>query len=257
MHLLAIAMFTLAPLKAVISFPGGPGDTGSAQKPLDQFFGLWAAAAGEPIQGKYFPQRDEAMAYIKADAPQILVLAAGLYFAQKDVVPIAQIAVGGQVSERYALVVRKDGPSDVAGLKGGLVLSNLLADPQTAHLVSFAGAPLEKLVTLTYERSALASLKQLREGKIKAVLVDEPQLSGLADLPFGGELRALPVKSDRLPRPIVAVRKGVDGAKLQKALLAMAQKPEAKDLLAQFSADGVMPPDEQLLAESKKKMSTH
>lgn len=257
MYLLVMALFTVAPLKAVVSFPGGPGDTVSAQKPLDQFFALWAAEGADPMQGKYFARRDEAMSYIREEAPQVLVLAAGLYFAQKDLMPIAQIAVAGQVSERYAVVVRKDGPADVAALKGGIVLSNLVADPQTAKLITFAGTPLEKWVTLTYERSALASLKQLREGKVKAVLVDEPQLSGLADLPFGGELRALEVKSDPLPRPIVAVRKGVDGAKLQKALLAMAQKPQAKDLLGQFSADGVLPPDEKLLAESKKKMSTH
>jgi hypothetical protein len=251
-----MAMLTLAPLKAVVSFPGGPGDTASAQKSLDQFFALWQSAGGDPMQGKYFAQRDEALAFIKSESPQVFVLAAGLYFAQKDLVPIAQIAVGGQVSERYALIVRKDGPTDLATLKGARVLSNLVADPHTARLVSFAGAPLEKLCTLVYERSPLAALKQLREGSIKAVLVDEPQLSGLADLPFGGELRALG-KSDPLPRPIVAVNKGLDAAKLQKALLAAAQKPEGKELLTQFSADGLLPPDDKLLAESKKKTSAH
>ncbi len=151
---------------------------------------------------------------------------------------------------------KEGGAATLAALKGGKVLSSVLADPDTAQLVTFEGKPLASLCTPAYDRSPLSALKQLREGVIAGVLLDAPQLAGLDKLPFGDSLKPL-AQSDWLPRPIIAVAKGQDKAALQKALLASTAGPAAKDILAEFSADALSAPDEKIIAEGKKRMAKH
>ncbi|MCC6809702.1 MAG: PhnD/SsuA/transferrin family substrate-binding protein [Deltaproteobacteria bacterium] len=265
---LALAFLTLfvsvdsKPIKTLVYLAGGPGDTRAAEKPLKSFLSQWETAAAVPagtLDGKYFPQKDATLEYAKSESPGLFMLPAVTYFENEKawgLQPIAQVAVKGSPAETLYVVVKKGTVADLAALKGKTVTTNLLAEAKFADLVVLEdGRPLAKVAKLEYDRSPLAALKKVREGAAAGVLLDEAQWAGLEKLPFAAELTLL-AKTKPVPRPVVAVGKGVDkatAAKLKDGLLKLGSSPDAQPTLQQFSVDGIVAADEALLAESRKR----
>lgn len=251
------------PIQLVVLLAGGPGDTQAAEKPLKSFLGQWETSAGleaGTLDGKYFPQKDAAMQFVKESAPGIFMIPPITFFENEKawgLTAIAQVAVKGSPAETLYLVVKKDAVANVAALNGKTVVTTLLADPKFADLVVLEDdKALAKLVKLEYDRSPLAAMRKVRDGSAAAVLLDEAQYAGLEKLPFGAELSLL-AKTKAVPRSVIAVGKGVDKAttqKLKDGLLKLGTSAEAKPTLEQFGVDGVVAADQPLLAAARKRV---
>lgn len=259
---LALRLVVEAPVSmpVVVAMPGGPGDTAAAKKPLKQFLDLWQAGQEEfSLDGDYFAMSEQADAYIQAQKPAVFVLSPALFFTKEKahgLHPIAQLNVQGKTAEKWALVARKDAEPDWKLLKGKIIGSSLIADPFTKKLVAVGGIPLEGFATLEYNRSPLSAMRQVRDGTLPAVLLDEAQLLGLDKLPFGSDLKVL-VRTDDMPLPIVAVAKQVPTPlrdKLKRAVVEAAKGDEAHKILMNFSVDGVSPSDDKLIASVRARI---
>jgi hypothetical protein len=264
---LALALLTLAvsaPTQLLVYLAGGPGDTAAAEKPLRSFLDQWETAAGLPkgsLEGKYFPQKEAALSFAKESSPGLFMLPAVTFFEQEKtwgLTPIAQVAVNDSAAETLYVVVKKGALADAAALNGKKVLTTLLVEPKFADLVVLEDdKSLARLANLELERSPLAALRKLREGTADGVLLDQAQWAGMEKLPFASELTLL-AKTKPVPRPVIAVGKGVDAAtakKLREGLLKLADSPQTKAQLQQFGAESVIAADEALLAMARKRFS--
>jgi ABC transporter, phosphonate, periplasmic substrate-binding protein len=267
--MLLALMFSLAMnadaqnLRMLVHLSGGPGDTQAANKPLKNFLSLWEKEAGLPmgsLEGKYFPQKEAALEYAKSDAPSLFMLPVATFLEHEKswgLEPICEVSLKGSPVENLYVVVKKDAVANVAALKGKTVVSSLMSDMKMGDLVELEdGTRLAQHTTLSYERSPLSALRQVREGGAAAVLLDESQWTGLEKLPYAAELTLL-ARAKPLPRPIIAVSKKVGKAtqdKLQKGLLAVGKNPEATSTLQQFSVDGIAPVDATALAAARKRV---
>ncbi len=249
-------------LNTLVFLSGGPGDTKAAEKPLKNLLSMWEKEAALPVgtlDGRYFPQKDPALDYVQSATPSVFMLPVATFLEYEKawaLQAVGQMAVKGSPTERLFVVVKKGGAQNVAALKGKIVTSSLLSDPKLAELIELEdGTALAKVTTLEYERSPLAALRKVRDGAVAAVLLDEPQWLGLEKLPFSTELELL-AKSKPLPRPIVAVKTNVDKAtaeRLRRGLLTLAQNPDAKSTLQQFSVDGIVAPDVASISAARKR----
>lgn len=268
--LLLLSLFSVAAadpapsagLRTLVYLAGGPGDSNAADKPLRAFFSQWEQSAGLPagtLAGKYFPQKEQALGFVAEAQPSVFMLPAVTFLEfekQWGLQAIAQVALGGKTNEVLRIVGKKGG-GDLAALKGKTIISNLFSDMKAAELVELDnGTALGKWMTIEYERSPLASMRKVRDGSAAAVLLDESQWAGLEKLPFASELE-LVAKTKVVPRPVVAVTKAVDkvtAQKLKAGLIAAATSSDAKGSLQQFSVDGIVEPDEVVLAQSRKRL---
>lgn len=249
-------------VKFVVYLAGGPGDSLAAEKPLGSIMEKIALGAGfapqsHAIEGKYFPHWELATGYIKTQSPTLFLLPAEAFFENEKALgleALAQTAMGTQTAQVLTLIVRTQSSLELTGIAGKVISTSLLEDGNLAHLVALKnGQHLGQIAQLRYERSPLASLRQLRSGEVFAVLLDEAQMKGLDKLPFANEFKVL-TQTQSIPRPIIAVSSKAGAelkARLKKGVLTLGGVSEIKPQLAQFSVDNIVEASAKQLTESR------
>ncbi len=118
----------------------------------------------------------------------------GFFLEQKTALrlrPINQILINGRDTHRYYIMVRKGTLSDLDELRGKTLAGAVLAEPEFVETVVLEGR-FDFGADLTAEfRRALSALRNLRQGELAAVILDEMEYAGLTHLPFADELTTL------------------------------------------------------------------
>jgi hypothetical protein len=245
--LLAGAAVTL-----VFCAPGYPGATGDAQPYMDAFAAAAAAAAQWPagsLTASYdateagglekLAKPEAALAFVPY--PFYVEHAAALHLA-----PLVQADVTGVgVQERWTLVAKKGRVSGPASLAGYTLLSVAGYAPDFVRSYALAAWGLPADVKISQSALVLSVLRRVVAGEQVAALLDGPQTSALASLPFANDLESV-TQSGPLPTAILAV---VD-ARLPKAraeplragLLGLAKSGAGAETLANLRLHGFVLP---------------
>jgi hypothetical protein len=204
--LLAGAIVTM-----VFCAPGYPGGAGDAQPFLDAFAAAGAAAA-------HWPPGSLAATYDASEAGGLEELAkpeAALAFvpypffvehaAALHLAPLVQAdvtSVGAQ--ERWTLVAKKGRVNGPAAMSGFTILSVAGYAPDFVRNYALGSWGLPADVKISQNAQVLSVLRRVAAGEQVTALLDGPQMSALASLPFASELQAV-TQSAPLPTAILAV----------------------------------------------------
>jgi hypothetical protein len=252
--LLAGAVVTM-----VFCAPGYPGGAGDAQPFLDAFAAAAAAAAQWPagsLAATYdateagglqkLAQPDAALAFVPY--PFFVEHAAALHL-----VPLVQAdvtAVG--VQERWTLVAKKGSVSSPASMSGYTVLSIAGYAPDFVRSYALASWGLPADVKISQNAQVLSALRRVAAGDQVTALLDGPQMSALATLPFANDLQTV-TQSAPLPTAVLAVVESrlpkSRADPLRVGLLSLAKSAPGAEALANLRLQGFVLP--QLPATAK------
>ena len=245
--LLAAAVSTL-----VFCAPGYPGGAGDAQPFVDQFAGAAVKAAGWPagsLAAIYDPTDEGSVAKL-ASTDAVLAFVPYPFFVQHGMqfhmTPLVQADVAGTgTQQKWTLVAKAGGATAPAALAGYTLLSVAGYAPDFVRHSALEAWALPADVKIQSTGQILSALRRVANGEHSVALLDQPQASALATLPFGSDLKAV-TQSPSLPVAIIVVvdsRVPAPRAKaLQTALLKMGHGGEGSDVLSQLRLQGFVMP---------------
>lgn len=178
-----------------------------------------------------------------SEEPHFIIPSLGFYMRHRDrLLPIAQPRVQGKSSEVLRLLVKKGSFTSLDALKGRTLGGTLLDDPDYLGRVVFKGRlDPSKHFVLKPAKVALRPLRDLAEGKMDAVLVNEQQFRALSGLPFARDLEVL-FQSDEIPLPgvfAVTSKTSVDERRrLAGALQSFCSHEDGRSYCELFGIDG-------------------
>jgi hypothetical protein len=241
-----------AAVTMVFCAPGYPGGTSDAQPFLDAFAAAAAAAAQWPagsLTATYdateaggldkLAKPDAALAFVPY--PFFVEHAAALHL-----VPLVQADVTGVgAQERWTLVAKKGRVSGPAAISGYTILSVAGYAPDFVRSYALVSWGLPADVKISQSAQVLSVLRRVAAGEQVVALLDGPQMSSLASLPFANELQSV-TQSAPLPTAVLAL---VD-ARLPKSraeplragLLSLAKSGPGADTLANLRLQGFVLP---------------
>jgi hypothetical protein len=241
-----------AAVTMVFCAPGYPGGTSDAQPFLDAFAAAAAAAAQWPA-GSLTATYDatEAGGLEKLAKPDAALAFVPYPFfvehtAALHLVPLVQADVTGVgAQERWTLVAKKGRVSGPASISGYTILSVAGYAPDFVRSYALASWGLPADVKISQNAQVLSVLRRVAAGEQVTALLDGPQMSSLATLPFANELQPV-TQSAPLPTAILAL---VDSRlpksraePLRAGLLSLAKSGPGADTLANLRLQGFVLP---------------
>lgn len=251
-RLAVTTLLVLAPLVAaagardlVVVRPGGPRPSEESSAQVQRLLDEIAARAGWPAgsaRASYFNDAAAALAHIERDRPGFLLPTPAFLLAHRaalQLVPVNQLLIAGQSTNRYRVVARNGTVTDLAGLAGGSLVGSALAEPEFVTRVVLAGQ-LPASATASYQR-ALSALRALVAGQVTAVILDEMEHQGLAALPFADQLTVV-FTSAALPNPgltaLGEVASAADIAAVKRATRELCASGEGAAICATYQISG-------------------
>ena len=216
--------------------PGYPGSTREAQPTMDAFARAVAESAGwssGALSAVYHEVEAAGIERLSAPDASFALVPLAFYLKHQKAArlePLCQaVRQGGEASEVWSLVAGKGRVSSPAALDGFELISLAAYAPRFVRGPALAGfGPLPSGVRLQGSGSLLSSLRRAAAGEKVALLLDGPQATGLASLPFAKDLETL-ARSAPLPASLVcrvSARATPDrGKSLTRALLKLHERP--------------------------------
>ncbi len=236
-----------------VIYPGQPGTSQEAQPIMDAFAHYLQGKLGGSVEvaGVYFNEQRPALDYLLKSPPQWGIVSLGFYsqFAAQrpaKVEPLASTKPSGLSKDVWRMAVNKSDPDDWKELKGE-VSGTMLYATDVAACILF-GVPASGLpFALNGSSRPLRALRDVGQGKIAGVVLDELQFNATQGLPVGEKIKVI-LKSKDLPTAPVVWFGPVDdrAVRLRKVLLDMAADPQAKSLLQLLQTQGFGEPDPDL-----------
>ncbi len=185
------------PRTLVVVRPGGPTPSEEATHQVSRLIAEIAHRSGwkaASVEATYFNRAADAMAHIERNRPGFLLSSPGFFLEHRTALnlrPINQILINNRDTHRYYIVVRKDTLANLEDLRGSTLAGAALAEPDFVERVV-----LERRFDFATElkveyRRALSALRNLQQGELDAVILDEMEHASLDQLPFAGELTTL------------------------------------------------------------------
>lgn len=234
------------PRSFVVLLEHGAGTPSRAQPYLDDLLKVVAEQNHWPnATGRYFSDRQPALAFIRKEKPDFGILSLSAFVALKGSLSLSVVgevvapkAGGGQ----YFLVSKHAGSVD--GCKGQRVTTTFGADPKFVDQVVARGAFRLADFTLVEARRPLEPLKQVQRGEAECALIDEAQLEATHHIEQGAELKPI-WRSVELPGMAVVAFARVDAAAVKsfkQSLGALCAK--AKQACSSVGIEKIRPSDE-------------
>ncbi len=226
---------TAEPVTFVACAPGYPGSTAEAQPRMDAFASALATAGGarnESIRAEYHETEEAGVQRLAhADAAFALVpLPFFLKYEEKLRLTARAQAVmeGGAANEPWSLVAAKGRLSSAAALGGWELVSPAAYAPRFVRGALGEWGMVPAGTRLVTSGAVLSSLRRAAAGEDVALLLDGPQATALATLPFAKDLEVV-VRAAPLPVMVVAAVAGrlpeARVRQLVRALLAFHERP--------------------------------
>lgn len=258
-----IPLPALAGSKEIVVQNSGVGGSSEEAAPyLDTFFRYAEKKLGWPANsasGKFYSERDGALAYIAATRPGFGLVEPELWLdlRQKEDLEILATVGGKSHAGHYRIVVKDPALKKLEDLKGKTLVSNHLGAPRFLSKVVFDG----KIDAATYfqlqpTHSPLKGLKAVDRGEAAATLLDDEQTEHVKALPFGASLRVIYTSSDLPPTPLVAFVKNTTAAErgaMAKMLAGMCTDPAGAEVCKALQIGRFSPPDTKAFDEAIKR----
>lgn len=238
------------PHDLVVVRPGGPSASEQALAQIDRLAKQLAEKAGwdkTTAKGSYFTDEAEGLKYIKANKPGFILGSMGFYLKYRDelgLTIINQAILAGSLESKYYVVSKKGGPASLADLKGKTFAGTHLEEPEFVERILLERAlAFDKDVTIKTMRS-LRALKKLAKGEVDAVILDQKEYDGIAQLPFAGDLQTI-FTSKPVPNNGFMSVKGnataADKAAFLKSATNFCSYEDAKGICEDFDIQGFKP----------------
>jgi hypothetical protein len=245
----------------VVCSPGSPGTTDDAQPAMDTLAAAVSAAAGGAITAVYDPSDAGGAKRIEKAGVAIVSLPFFLKH-EKELglhARLEAVQEGRPALERWALVAQKERIKDANALAGFTIVSSTAFAPAFVRgsvLSGFGTLPGD--VKLVQSGSVVSALRRAAAGDAVAVVLDGPQQTSLASLPFASRLDVV-THSPPMPAGLVVTVDARIPAKtwssIEAALLALATDRTGAAALAAIHVARFAPLDDQALATARKAYS--
>lgn len=155
--------------------------------------------------------------------------------------PIAVPVISQNTTDVYRILVKKDNPAGLDGLKGETLGGTVIDDPEFLTRVVFAGRiDAEKHFRLKPSKRALKAIRDVVRGRLGAVMVNRQQYQALEKLRVYGDL-AVAYQSRPIPMMgVVSVGDGLtpdENQAMLKALKKFCGDEEGKEFCALFGIE--------------------
>ena len=231
-----------------ICHDGGPGNTKQAAKAVETFLRHTEASAKltpNSLSGEYHTKAKQCDAYIKAQAPSLVVLDLATHLRKSASMKLTPIGhLGAPDSVKWHLVVRQGSFKDIGSLSAKTVLTTTADDPAFIKGIVLGG----KGDTLNFKRSrrALKALRDVGRGKADAALVDQDAVAHMGELDLPSPLESI-YQSEGLPAlTMSATQDNAMTKKVAKSLSTLCQGPGQK-LCKTFKVKRFQAPDKKRL----------
>ncbi len=232
-------------LRFAIVFPGGPSAGGEGQKMIGQFLDHLAGKAGlsrKMIEGRYFTDTAQAARYVSEGKGAYVLGPTSFFLANRSALklkPLALMSIDGKDSGCYYVVVKKGKYDVLAALKGKVLSGNVLyEDARFLDSVVFGGRlSCAKYFNCKPTLRPLSALRQLGEGKIDAVILNEMQYASLSKMRMSDDIMAVYI-SEPVPTLGLMAAESPAAAKVEGRVLdaaeAMCGLDEGRDVCRNF-----------------------
>jgi len=182
------------------------GSAATAQPYIDELMVHVARANGwSGAKGAYHTKRSAAKTYVETAKPQYGILSLGGFLAMRgelklEVVGQADIEGGGGL--QYFVISKAH--ADLAGCKGKTLATNHGSDTRFIDKVIGNGAFVLGDFTVQTTTRPVQTLKKVISGEAECGLVDDAQITELANLDGGTDVHAVWFSAVMPPMPIVA-----------------------------------------------------
>jgi hypothetical protein len=192
-------------VKLLVLKEHGVGSAAQAQPFLDKLMGVAQKAMGwSSASGKYTTDRGEAEEYISKENPQYGILSLPAYLAMKDskkLEVIGQVTVANGGGLQYFIVSKS--ASSLADCKGAKLATDH-DDKKFIDKVASGGAfKMDDFDVQTMKRP-LQGIKAVIKDEAKCALIDDAQLSALATVDGGKDVKKVWSSAAMPPMPVVA-----------------------------------------------------
>jgi hypothetical protein len=235
----------------VVIQPGQPGTAQDAQPVMDSLAAYLRGKTGSTMigSGHYFNELGQALAIVDHNPPLWGIVSLGFYLenaSRLHLTPIASTRPGGGEKEAWALLTRKDGPSQWNLLRGS-VRGTMLFNKGAASCILFGIKPDGLAFQLTGTFQPLRSLRATAQGREAGIVLDRLQYQAMKNLPQEVELKTILNTGDLPSDPVVWFGSPEKASgELAAILMGMRDDPAAADLLKVLQTDGFGPPDPTL-----------
>lgn len=247
--LLSIAAAPAAPTahSFVVLREYGVGTASRAQPYLDELLRVVAEQNHWPkATGRYFSERDSALAFIRDEKPDFGILSLPAYLALKETVSpsvIGEVSAPQAGGRQYFLVSKQ--AQALQGCVGHRVATTFSSDAKFVDRVVAEGAFRLADFTLVAAQRPLEPLKQVIRDEADCALIDDAQLAAASHIERGGELKTV-WRSAELPgMAVVALpRSDASAAKgFKQSLAGLCTK--AKQACASVGIDLIRPSSDE------------
>ena len=242
----------------VVCAPGSPGTTDEAQPTMDAFASAVGAKAGIPLTAIYEPTEAGGVARMK-EAGLAIVSLPFFYKHERELglhARLEAVQKGRPALERWVLVAQKDRVKKPDALAGFTIISNAAFAPAFVRgsvLGEFGALPAN--VKLLESTSVLSAMRRAANGEPIAVVLDGPQETAMALLPFASKLEVVS-RSPALPAGLVVTVGDRIPSKtwsgIQSSLEGLASERTGTTTLEGIQMERFAPVDEKALELGRK-----
>lgn len=229
-------------VKMIFWYPGEAGSTKEAQPIIDEFFKLLnSKLSPDKIEGKYFNNLTEGIAYVKTETPVIGILSFSVWNEQKAKLAGASILLStlplpdGKTQEQYALA----GMVDTFDSSIKLISSEPLGG---AFVNSMLFSEVSSSQKIEQTNQMLLKLREIAQGSLKAIAILTPTEAAMIsklNQPWARQIKII-AKSKPVPTArVILFDKSWQGTeKLKSILLFLSADPSAKEILNELRLVG-------------------
>lgn len=218
-----------------ICHDGGPGSTKQAAKAVETFLRHTEATAGlaaGSLTGEYHTKRKSCDAYIRANAPSLVVLDLATHLARASTTKLEPIGhLGNPKSVTWHVVVRKGSYADLNALAGKTIETAAPNDQAFLSKLALGGGGSD--LQFKHSRRALKALRNVGRGKAEAALVDHEAVAHMGELDLPHPLVSIHT-SEGLPGLIMSATTRNDTVTRVKAALPKLCDGEGRKLCKNF-----------------------
>jgi|LSQX01.1.fsa_nt_gb ABC-type phosphate/phosphonate transport system substrate-binding protein len=234
------------PQKMMMCLPGFPGTTSQAQPLVDQLLRFLEAdlsLEAQSISGVYLSDDAEASEKLPVLKPGLAVVGPSVYARFSGPLKmkvIAKVEASGRGSDTYYVLVRKDGPASLSALSGQSVAVTGISDSQYVYNVMLDRKLPANSLNLSTPKRPMKALRDLHQGALQAVVIDQAIHDSLRELPFADDLHVIHT-SKPVPAPAVVVmgQTPAEAQRIGTALLSLCTTTEGKALCSALSISSI------------------
>lgn len=246
-------------LHLIVIFPGGQNAEVEAEQMLASFVELLATQAETgPMVSAYFSDIERGLEYLRQHPDSFVIGSLGLFLDNRHqfkLAPLAEVKLPHAEQERYYLVAQKGVFRELGDLKGKELAGNTLFEPHVFlnRIVFQNQLDVASFFELKPTSRPLSALRRVSRGTLDAVLINQIQYHGLAELSLLDDLDivyrspgfpALGLMMSETPATL-----GKKDAVL-KAFLELVDSEEGKAACQSFGVDGFQRISEEKLHET-------